>query len=220
MEYAKKYALIPENALNKNVPTEEHLNEFDREMREVLKSSLSDFEKVLKYYDILQRKQNLEKYNLPWMEKGETPVKSSAETPSSSENLHSVVLNSIPKTLTRQASSLWDFLKTRPDVISWNPQGELIINNKLISGSNLADIFHLVFTSKKQSVIGQDQFLEALQSLNAPQHFIKNPHLKKAPVKVEDVFHTPEKTPDKIKTLKKTSVKRMRKPTNWVNYKM
>jgi hypothetical protein len=66
MEFAKKYALVSEDQLSKHIPTEKHMSDLDNEMTKILKSSLNEHEKVRKYYEVLQKKMNLENFNLPW----------------------------------------------------------------------------------------------------------------------------------------------------------
>lgn len=67
MEHARKFVLLPEEQVSRHIPSKTQMSEFDKEMHKVLQSNLSDYEKVLQYYTLLQKKQNIENFNLPWI---------------------------------------------------------------------------------------------------------------------------------------------------------
>lgn len=46
MEFATKYALVPEEDLSRHVPTKKQMTEFDVAMSKILNSSLPDHEKI------------------------------------------------------------------------------------------------------------------------------------------------------------------------------
>lgn len=69
MEFATKYALVPEEDLSRHVPTKKQMSEFDVAMSKILNSTLPDHEKVHQYYELLQRKMNLQEFNTPWRSK-------------------------------------------------------------------------------------------------------------------------------------------------------
>lgn len=179
MELAKKFALVPHEQVSKHVPVEKHMSDLDKEMSKILKSSLDEYEKVRKYYDILQRKMNLENFNLPWKKKNEDsaePVNISPESIPKQE-YDSLILNTVPQNMKKQASHLLQIVKQYPHMLNWNDKGEILIRNKKMENSNIADLFHLIFTNKKNPVKAQEEFLNTLHEMNVPKHFLKNKYL-------------------------------------------
>lgn len=240
MEHAKKYALIPEETFSKHVPSKKQMTDFDREMSHILNSSLPDHEKVQKYYELLKRKMNLEENNLPWMTSTSTEKKmeqsentpknasqNSSETDTAKQELlpldkkeddySSIILGSVPTTLKKQAGNLLQILKSHPNTIRWNKQGEIFFKDQKYEKSNLADLFNLIFTNRRpEDLAAKNEFIQALQELNVPKHFIKNKQVLKTPVKEEIVSQSSPQLG------KKQNVKRKRLPVtgtkNWESY--
>ena len=218
MEHAEKFALIPEEFLSKHIPSLEQMSEFDLAMSKVLNSSLSDHEKVHKYYDLLKRKMNLEEYNLPWRPPSKEEKSSKKEESSINElpeldkkeeqsenNYTDIILNAVPHNMKRQANNLLHILKSHPKTIRWSDKGEVTYKNQTLSQSNIADLFNLIFTRHKlENIIAKDEFLQALDELNVPKHFIKNKQLSNVSKKQES--STPVK-------------KRKRSNYKWDSYK-
>lgn len=185
MEHAKKYALIPENDLNKHVPTKRDLSDFDKDMQKILSSNLNDFEKVKLYYELLKRKANLLEFNHPYLSvnNGEEEIKKIKDEPASERtpvtDFDEMVLRSVPSTIKQYASQLLQYLKTSPDIIKWNQRGEIIYKNNLIANSNIADLCTLILSQRKSlnNIIGKTEFLRALNEANVPRLFIRNNHL-------------------------------------------
>lgn len=189
MEYAKKYALVPEESLSRHTPTPKQMSEFDKEMSHILNSTLNDYEKVQQYYMLLQKKLNLENFNSAFVptsmvdgEKKNTPPKEESQQ---LENIspikyeyETIVLRSLPKSLKNMGESLLQILRTHPEILSWNSQGEISIKGKIIPNSNLADLVSMILTNKKKTdYVGKQNFLSTLQELNVPQLYFKNKHL-------------------------------------------
>lgn len=206
MDTFKKYALVPQEVMSKHSPTEQQLTEFDKEMTQILKSSLSEYEKVIKYYELLQRKMKMENYNLPW-----SPEKEIANRETSKESepsYDSMILNSVPAHLMKNTTNLLSILKSQPHLIKWNDKGEISIRNQPIENSNIIDLINLISTNKKKNVKAQDEFLKTLQDMNIPRHFIKNTNLH-----VED-----KKSPFKKETSVISKRKRKSVTQKWVNF--
>ncbi|GFU22248.1 uncharacterized protein NPIL_593161 [Nephila pilipes] len=138
MQHAKKFVLIPEDQLIKNTPSQQQMTEFDHQMSKILNSKLPDYEKMQRYYELLRRKMNLQDYNLPGIAsenhafedehpvQKDEPVKLKGEIkPKVDENYMSIILESVPKTYKNQASTLLNILKDKPNILSWNEQGEV-----------------------------------------------------------------------------------------------
>ncbi|GFT11032.1 hypothetical protein NPIL_134031 [Nephila pilipes] len=108
------------------------------------------------------------------------PVKLKGEIkPKGDNNYASIILESVPKTYKNQESTLLNILKDKPIISSWNEQGEVFSKIKKYQHSNLADLFNMIFTNRKSStIIAKEEFLQTLQELNTPRHYIKNKYLK------------------------------------------
>lgn len=174
MEFAKKYALIPEDQWTKHTPTKVQLSELDREMSKILNNaSLDEYTKLQKYYEILQRKMKMQTFNTPWK-----PAVEELPTMKMENNYDTTILNSVPKSTKKQAETLLQLLKQHPQVVGWNEKGELMLNGELRPNTNLADLFHLIFSNtKKINIPGKIEFLSSLQDLNIPKYYVKNTYL-------------------------------------------
>ncbi|GBN89327.1 hypothetical protein AVEN_63603-1 [Araneus ventricosus] len=95
-----------------------------------------------------------------------------------------VVLNSVPQGMKNEASKALDFIKEHSNILKWNDKGEILIENELISKTNIADLFNVIFTHKKKTnVAGIQEFLAALNLMNMPKHYVKNNYLTAKNVK-------------------------------------
>lgn len=189
MEHAKKFALIPEHLMSKHTVSDKQLNDLDKSMLNILNSSLEEHEKVKQYYALLQKKMNIEEYNLPWKPPEETAPLNNIEVepmlPRKEDPYDRVVLNSVPQGMKNEASKALDFIKEHSNILKWNDKGEILIGNELISKTNIADLFNIIFThnKKKTNVAGIQEFLAALNLMNMPKHYVKNNYLTAKNVK-------------------------------------
>lgn len=185
MEHAKKYALVPEESLSKHVPTKRQMSEFDTAMSKILNSTIPDHEKVIQYFELLKRKMDLQEFNMPWMSKPleEAPVKkeiipSKTEPEPKPGEDSSLILSSVPPAMKRQAQTLLDFLKNHPRKFEWDNNLTVNFEGKPIPESNLADLFHLLFSVNKRTPIkAQNELLKTLREMHIPENFIKNRNL-------------------------------------------
>ena len=197
--------------LSKHIPTEKEISDFDRAMLKILNSSLPDHEKVRQYYELLQRKMNLQDFNPSWINKSQekeseaqsqekesktlpeshkqdivTKQELTDQIPSAYEKQEiyiPVILNSVHPRFKKQAEYLLQLLKSHPNIIRWNECGELIYKNQIFPKSNLADMFNLIFSNRKiKNFSGKNEFFQALEEINVPKHFVKN---RRMPVKQE-----------------------------------
>lgn len=180
MEFATKYALVPEDDLSRHVPTKKQMTEFDVDMSKILNSSLPDHEKVQQYYELLKRKMKLQEFNIPWMskpseeepekrkksEKDETvkqehiinqesiikqePSHIQKSPTKQEEHYDALVLSSVPKPMKKHAETLLNFLKSRSNAIEWDQRGLVKYNGETLEKSNLAELFHLIFCVNKK----------------------------------------------------------------------
>ncbi|GFV79935.1 uncharacterized protein TNCV_1217031 [Trichonephila clavipes] len=186
------YSRCREDKLIKNTPSHQQVTEFDHQMSKILNSKLPDYENVHLYYELLKRKMNLQDYNLPGItsenhafedehtvQKDESVKLKEEIKPKVDENYMSIILESVPKTYKNQAPLLLNILKDKPNTLNWNEHGEVSFKDKKYQHSNLADLFNMIFTNRKPSpIIAKEEFLQALQELNIPRHYIKNKYLK------------------------------------------
>ncbi len=140
MEFAKKYALVSEDQLSKHVPTQKHISDLDNEMSRILNSSLNEYENLRKYY-ILQKKLNMEIFNLPWktvtpettrhdpVVKEENPIKEESKKELCYD---SMILNSFPPHMRNHANNLLQILKNHSNMLSWNEKGEISLHNQKV----------------------------------------------------------------------------------------
>lgn len=184
MEHAKKYALVPEENLSKHVPTKQQMSEFDTAMSKILNSTLPDHEKVIQYFELLKRKMDLQEFNTPWMSKPPEQAPPKKETsepkkePQSEPDEFALILSSVPPSMKRQARSLLNFLKNHPRKFEWDKNLTISFEGKPVPESNIADLFHLLFSvNKKTPIKAQNELLKTLREMYVPESFIKNRHL-------------------------------------------
>ena len=92
-----------------------------------------------------------------------------------------MILNSVPKIYQKKADILIELLDKQRNILNWNQRGEIAYKNQPIKNSNIADLFHYIFTlSSKSNPRGKSEFINALDDLNIPNHFIKNKHIVKS----------------------------------------
>ena len=186
MEHAEKFALIPEEFLSKHVPSTQQMSEFDLAMSKILNSSLPDHEKVKQYYELLQRKMNLEEFNSPWKpipKQEEKLDEAPAIKHEPQQEYSSIMLSTVPRNMRPRAEELLHFLKSQPNVFTWTPRGEVTYKGQKLENSNLADFLNLIFSpGKKSTVKGQKEMLRAFKELGVPDSMIRNKLLLSQPL--------------------------------------
>lgn len=89
------------------------------------------------------------------------------------ENLEDAV-RYLPEQARVRASKLKEFIRLHPD-ISVNDNNELVLNNQVILGSNMTDLFNHLFNPRKTiAPRGLKEFQSKLLELNVPLGFISN----------------------------------------------
>lgn len=202
MEHAKKFALVPADTLSKHVPSKKQMSDFDLSMSKILNSTLPDYEKVQQYFELLKRKIDLQEFNRPLMTKPqeEELIKKEPDKPSpplerKTEDDSSFILSSVPANMKRHAQILLDFLKKHPRKFEWDKNLAVTFDGRSIPNSNVADLFHLLFSVNKKSPIqAQGELLRTLQEMHVPENLIKNKHLSTVdvnpkPPKKQKVVH-------------------------------
>ena len=103
------------------------------------------------------------------------PTTQTTTSASSVDTVENDVIQSVPKTLQTQAKLLMSRLKQHPNIISWTPNGEVIIQGNRKSGTNIIDLVGgLLRTRKNVHPQNEHSFLKTLASINLPEEFIRN----------------------------------------------
>lgn len=227
----RKFLLIPED---KHVITKNHLSQLDHLMLKILNSSLPDSEKLHRYYELLQKRMNLQHFNQPFKSNQEESVvmqeSSSNDTvkqeepidkASLSQDSHydSIIINSMPEKLKKKADNALTIFKTRPNLIQWTDKGEFIYKKEVIPNSNIADLLGIILVDRKTiNIPGKAEFLKLLDELNMPKQYIKNKYLNVSPV----IKASPVKKkfkPNVSPVIKKSFVKGKNVPKMWLSTK-
>ena len=187
-------------------PVTQTLKNLDREMSDILSSEELDDEakaklynqvlqRYLTYYD--QRKSQPLHVKLTAIKPTETPkpeetpkpdAMSSEETrkeaTAEAETTSAVeqeVIKSVPKLYKTGARQLLDKIKENPDVLNWNEKGELLYENKPISGSHVVDLVNDTLRHRKGfEPVGWSVFARGLARMNVPENIVRNPQRQSA----------------------------------------
>ena len=199
--------LVPEYTLERlqqqqkilTPPVTQTLRNLDVEMSEILSNKhLDDEEKAklynqalqryLKFYD--QRKAQPLHVKLTSSKAEETPLqqeKSDTLTESlpteTSEDpaIEQEVMKSVHKVYKTGARQLLDKIKDNRDVLHWNNKGELLYEEKAISGSHLVDLVNDILRHRKGfEPVGWSVFARGLARMNVPENLVRNPQRQSA----------------------------------------
>ena len=101
-----------------------------------------------------------------------------AETTSAVEQ---EVIKSVPKLYKTGARQLLDKIKENRDVLHWNDKGELVHENKPISGSHMVDLVNDMLRHRKGfDPVGWFVFAKGLARMNVPENIVCNPQRQSA----------------------------------------
>ena len=86
------------------------------------------------------------------------------------------IIYSVPKTMQNRAKLLIQKLKDHTDVISWNDNGELVLDRSTIPNSNIVDLVNDVMRKRKGfKPEHSSTFAKALAKINVPEDYVRNP---------------------------------------------
>jgi len=170
----QKMILIPEDAssqlvssMKASVSQQERL---DQDMSDILNRTDLSIEQKWKLYQ-----QALHRYldHTPSPQKPiAIPLFDQEGTSTKSLPLFSLILESMPKTLVRNTSTLLNLLLTS-NRISWDQTGAVSIDNNVLPGSNIIDLIHDVIRKRtSQHPVGLDVFKSFLRDINVPNELI------------------------------------------------
>lgn len=129
---------------------------------------------------------------------------SSHTTDTSKDKALARIVGSFPGKSANQAKQFLAFISDHPEIINFDEKAQLIVRGKPIPRSNLIDLVKSMISHQSQTsrVIGQSEFVKALQDINLPQHLIPNISMR------AELLNTPSSssvTPSSSKRSKKRS---------------
>ena len=90
-------------------------------------------------------------------------------------------MKSVPKLYKTGARQLLDKMKENQDVLHWNDKGELVYENKPISGSHMVDLVNDILRNRKRfEPVGWSMFARDLAGMNVPENLVCNPQRQSA----------------------------------------
>ena len=225
MKHAKRMVLVPEDMAEKyeqrqrlrTSPIMASMMGQDTMLNDILKQTdMSDAQRQ-KVFNA-----NLERYlELRQQKESEIPTvriarKETSEPEVVNELSDELILGNIPKTMRGRASMLLDRLKTRPDVVSWDNTGQVVVDGKTIPQSNITDLISDAMRARKNfNPKGHKEFFRAMAKINMPKDVARNEERWK------DIT-TPPVTPENVysRYLERTSGarKELKTPKTWHNY--
>ena len=171
MEHAKKMVLVEPRQIEKwkETPTDKALSKLDGQIYEVLHRDIADDEKAKLYSNSLNRYLNLDKPSVL------TKFESKAIDVEDSDDVESMVLDTIPKKWKPQASRLLKHLKSNPDV-SWSEKGELVLKKTTVPKTHVVDLVNDLLRKRTTTPapVGWKQLANALKEYNVPRELIGN----------------------------------------------
>jgi len=184
MENVNKMVLLPQNAYSSLLQKQQflpgqttlaRLSSLDENIKNVLSDdTLQDDVKILKYLDALARfKHEREVQKGPTIHHHPPPtdVNNTMETAPVDQRLRTDnLLATIPASSQTSARILHEHLLQHKNDIKWNHAGQLIIDNQIVPGSNIVDLFHhaAVKSSSRNNPPGWIQFSQLLRDTNTP----------------------------------------------------
>ena len=85
------------------------------------------------------------------------------------------VVEPIPKTMHPRAMELLNWLKTRPEVITWDKTGLVKIEGETIPDSNISDLVNDAMRFRKTfNPTGSKEFFHIFSKLNVPKDLVRN----------------------------------------------
>ena len=86
------------------------------------------------------------------------------------------IIDSVPKTMQNRAKLLIQKLKDHSDVISWNDNGQLVLEGTIVPNSNIVDLVNDVMRKRKGfNPEHSNTFAKALAKINVPEDYLRNP---------------------------------------------
>ena len=85
------------------------------------------------------------------------------------------IIDSVPKTMHNRTKLLIQKLKDHSDVISWNDNGQLVLDWSTIPNSNIVDLVNDIVRKRKGfNPEHSSTFAKALTKINLPEDYVRN----------------------------------------------
>lgn len=185
-------------------PIENTLGQLDRNMQSVLKNdTMSDYDKEQLYTQKLGTYVTMRDQRTPPMQQ-QQPLVSDND-----RKLPDDILASVPKMYRTKADAFLKYIQSDKD-ISWDSNGQLILNKKIIPKSHLVDLMHdaLRLRKKVKRAKGWRELSRHLRHKNIPREILGNEEWSTpppSPIKEKPSF--PIRTPRKSKVLGKQKIR-------------
>ena len=86
------------------------------------------------------------------------------------------IIDSVPKAMQNREQLLIKKLKDHSDVISWNDNGQLVLEGSIVPNSNIVDLVKDVMQKRKGfNPEHLSTFAKALTKINVPEDYVRNP---------------------------------------------
>ena len=148
-------------------PVETALSQIDTKMQNILNANnIHDYDKEKLYTQHLGTFVNMRENN-------GTPQPTPPST--NSKELPNDIMLSIPKTYRTKAEAFLNYLQTDKDV-SWDDQGQLVLNGKVIPKSHIVDLMHDAMRKRKKikRPKGWQELSRHLAGKNVPKELVGN----------------------------------------------
>jgi len=174
MEHAKKMVLVEPRQIEKwkESMMDKTLSKLDGEMYDILHRNTAEDEKAKLYSNSLRRYLNI---NKPEVEKKFQWEDKTDDKPEVTNDIESLVLETVPKKWKAHASKLLTQLKSNPNV-RWSAKGELVLNDTTIPNSHIVDLVNDLLRKRTSTSapIGWSQLAKVLKDSNIPHELIGN----------------------------------------------
>ena len=182
----KRMVLVPEDAVNRyeqrqrleTSPIMSNMIHKNTQMSNILqREGMSDDQKqklfnaeLERYLELRQQKESqIPNIRVIDNEKGQQQAQPETQLSDA------VVVEPVPKTMRPRATALLKWLKTRPEVVTWDKAGQVKIEGETIPDSNISDLVSDAMRSRKNfNPTGSKEFFQALSKLNVPKDLVRN----------------------------------------------
>ncbi|GIY28920.1 uncharacterized protein CDAR_621391 [Caerostris darwini] len=147
-------------------------------MQEIIRTKgLPEREKMNQYLQVLQ---NFFKIHHPRQERTEEDSEKEEDVKSDSEKEDSIttkILKAAPVRYLNTLRNILHFIKEKPSLLSWTPDGEIVYKGKHLPRTNIVKLVVDLLRNRKQSPAGSKEFHLALKEMNVPASYIMNKKL-------------------------------------------
>ena len=158
----------------------------DKKMNDWLEKDVPENTKATMYAQQLQRVKQLknqvfrpEPYPVQMITQTERTMTSESDSVTPSQQLSATdkhIINSVPKTMQNCAKLLIQKLKDHSDVISWNDNGQLVLESSIVPNSSIANLVNDVMQKRKSfNPDHSNTFAKTLAKFNVPENYVRNP---------------------------------------------